>query len=776
MSFNPNIVIALNDLDALMRLGLAARQYPVVTVKDAGNGLAAIFAYTDVAPDFADRYFHVPVDDSGGWFTRLGPLPVAIPQAQEFARLITSVKTDDTIELNIVYPGDSRNVTGNPNQIKIRAQNFAAANPTVEVLYREFTTMVGWSGDTTIQAATTGGTVRFSNGGLTGSTWGVYQGANEDFFFDAIVSECNLMVPLGGVNIGFIGGELYYMGAFLAMLMYFQSKCSQAAFVVSHLTPWQDHPTGDYTESAGQIKASSLLGMGYMDVETIWNFIPLAVQEDYANNWYVNDGAFLHPGSQGRQLVDRIHELAIFTVSQDMNFTSTQIAPAGSLNRQGLVSDPKGTQWDYTLGHPESETLVNCTAAQDASIYLTGGYSVQYTSTSATNPAYTQIDLAASIPIEQMQGKRVSVGFWAYVPAGTNDTGCGKVQFVGGNASYNGAPVGGWIFQVAHYDVPVSATNVYILRFVSFGGAGTSLGQTMNSDIYYANIGNVPAYPSSETMPVPIPNPGGIFNRDNLETQFVSSIITGSDNDITVTDVVNHPAIYANFPVIGNGTAYIASWVLAAGAVNGSVFAQNAESGTGSNITSTNFGALEIVWRSNAVTGCLNINDNGTGDTTFTWNDVTVVEYDYTVPRVTPVGTGANTTEDLLQYLYLPNDSLAEDGTGVLIEANGTYAANGNNKTVRLYLGSLVISSGIKTSNNLPWSMSLRVTRTGAGAQRYSGVFVVSGTAPALFDGTSTQDETDVLLAKCTGQNGTATAGDIICNYFSITPICGSIV
>lgn len=132
-------------------------------------------------------------------------------------------------------------------------------------------------------------------------------------------------------------------------------------------------------------------------------------------------------------------------------------------------------------------------------------------------------------------------------------------------------------------------------------------------------------------------------------------------------------------------------------------------------------------------------------------------------------GNGADTTEDTLYTFSLPASSLSRTGQGVRVRARGTFAANGDNKTVRLYFGSsVVLSSGTLTSNNLAWESELWVAKNGASTQLASGEFLVPGADDIQLNGAGTETDTGAITIKLTGQAGSANANDIVCNMFSV--------
>jgi hypothetical protein len=121
----------------------------------------------------------------------------------------------------------------------------------------------------------------------------------------------------------------------------------------------------------------------------------------------------------------------------------------------------------------------------------------------------------------------------------------------------------------------------------------------------------------------------------------------------------------------------------------------------------------------------------------------------------TAVGNVGAGEDDLITYTLL-GDSLNTDDDYLEIKAWGSFAANANNKRVRLYLGSTALfDSGAQAANNASWSINALIVRTGAAAEKSVVNF---STSSALFTATTTtnaavaEDTTANLTIKCTGE------------------------
>lgn len=128
--------------------------------------------------------------------------------------------------------------------------------------------------------------------------------------------------------------------------------------------------------------------------------------------------------------------------------------------------------------------------------------------------------------------------------------------------------------------------------------------------------------------------------------------------------------------------------------------------------------------------------------------------------------TAVTTTEDLMTYTIPANTF--QPGQKVRLTAWGTTAANANTKTIRLWLGVNSIADHSGAWNAIPWRMTADIFITGASAQEYSSVVFASANSPTARQGTLTVTDTATIVVKATGQNGTASAGDITCQGFTV--------
>jgi hypothetical protein len=127
-------------------------------------------------------------------------------------------------------------------------------------------------------------------------------------------------------------------------------------------------------------------------------------------------------------------------------------------------------------------------------------------------------------------------------------------------------------------------------------------------------------------------------------------------------------------------------------------------------------------------------------------------------------GTAADTNETDLWTYSLPANVLNANGKTVRITAFGTLAANANSKTPRLYFGGTLVAFNTVLSNNQGWRLTADVVRTGASAQLASGLYAggAGNGFLANLPVTPAASTTAAITIKVTGQNGTASANDIV--------------
>ena len=152
----------------------------------------------------------------------------------------------------------------------------------------------------------------------------------------------------------------------------------------------------------------------------------------------------------------------------------------------------------------------------------------------------------------------------------------------------------------------------------------------------------------------------------------------------------------------------------------------------------------------------------GTGDGTFVLSG----RFDR---GITAVGTDADTNEKILQTVTVPANTLSVNGQMIRITAWGTTAVNGNTKTIRFRIGGIGGTEITNTNgafNNQNWRIEAVIARTGAATEDGTSVSYVGTSIIANDFTTHTISLTADTTIVVTGQNGTGTANDIVCEGF----------
>ena len=121
----------------------------------------------------------------------------------------------------------------------------------------------------------------------------------------------------------------------------------------------------------------------------------------------------------------------------------------------------------------------------------------------------------------------------------------------------------------------------------------------------------------------------------------------------------------------------------------------------------------------------------------------------------TTPGANVGTGEDDLQSFALAGGSLGKTGDRIEIVAFGTTAANGNNKTIKLYFGAQVLfSTGAVAFNGADWMIRATVIRTGAATQIACAGFFGDNTLVTQTSTTTNPTETlsGSVTIKTTGE------------------------
>lgn len=137
--------------------------------------------------------------------------------------------------------------------------------------------------------------------------------------------------------------------------------------------------------------------------------------------------------------------------------------------------------------------------------------------------------------------------------------------------------------------------------------------------------------------------------------------------------------------------------------------------------------------------------------------------------ELSATATIGNTNETDLQTYTFPANAFNTNKQAVHIKAWGTFAANGNNKTVRIYFGSVAfVNSTAIAANGTKWVIEGTVYRTGSSTQKSVGHIAHGTTEVGHQQNTLTETDTAAITIKVTGQNGTSSANDIVCQGMTV--------
>jgi hypothetical protein len=151
------------------------------------------------------------------------------------------------------------------------------------------------------------------------------------------------------------------------------------------------------------------------------------------------------------------------------------------------------------------------------------------------------------------------------------------------------------------------------------------------------------------------------------------------------------------------------------------------------------------------------------------------------------LGNGADTTDDVLFTYALPANSLDAAGRQLTITAAGKFAANTNNKRIKIWFGTttqsigaavvggtLIADSGVVATSGGGWSASVQVQKYGANgsntqiatcAQMAAGTVHLGTSSPV----TTTAVENGAINITITGSSSTTgAANDVVGQLFDI--------
>jgi len=130
--------------------------------------------------------------------------------------------------------------------------------------------------------------------------------------------------------------------------------------------------------------------------------------------------------------------------------------------------------------------------------------------------------------------------------------------------------------------------------------------------------------------------------------------------------------------------------------------------------------------------------------------------------NTTQTGTNADLNEKDLWTYALPAGHLSATGHAIRFTAYGTLAANANNKTLKGYFGATQCVALSTTASGSHWEIRCLVLRTGAATQNSGGFIAIGLGNLNVTHATPAETLANSITVKVTGQNGTASANDIV--------------
>ena len=134
--------------------------------------------------------------------------------------------------------------------------------------------------------------------------------------------------------------------------------------------------------------------------------------------------------------------------------------------------------------------------------------------------------------------------------------------------------------------------------------------------------------------------------------------------------------------------------------------------------------------------------------------------------KTASTGTPASTTETSLYSTTVAANTIGSDGDTIEFTAWGQFAANNNNKTLRMKINGITIASNSTQVNPNNLSFMIRYTgiRTGSAAQNGIVEIIFEDLATETVIVNETEDFTTSMIYEITGENGTAVLNDIVLN------------
>jgi hypothetical protein len=139
--------------------------------------------------------------------------------------------------------------------------------------------------------------------------------------------------------------------------------------------------------------------------------------------------------------------------------------------------------------------------------------------------------------------------------------------------------------------------------------------------------------------------------------------------------------------------------------------------------------------------------------------------------KYSDTGTSAGTTEETLATYTLSAGYVANNGESIRITAAGSFGANAHTKTVKIKVGSntYVTNAATTAPNGVSWVATVLIKRTGAtGAVAIGSLLIDTEYAENVNINKSGITWGSANTITVTGQNGSASANDIVCSIVDI--------
>lgn len=142
--------------------------------------------------------------------------------------------------------------------------------------------------------------------------------------------------------------------------------------------------------------------------------------------------------------------------------------------------------------------------------------------------------------------------------------------------------------------------------------------------------------------------------------------------------------------------------------------------------------------------------------------------------QLTTVGNVGAGEDDLHTY-SLPANSLNTDEQIIRVTARGTFAANGNTKTYRVFFGATGYTLHATTTSGGRWKATVDFVRTGAATQTGYGEIALQSSGLTLMPTIVSPTETlsGAVTIKTTGQSSGSATDDIVETFFMVEVLPG---